>query len=105
VTVRLHQLRHFVDVWANNPTLVYDADFLIKAVQQRTNQNALGAPIEIVLRDAISEGYLYVDQFRFFLLTWRAFIGLTDSGKATWAYLYPALASQFPVVGGTLPPD
>ncbi len=101
----MYQLRPFVDLWANNPTLVYDADFIIKTLAQRTNRQVLGAPISELLRDSINEGYLYIDQFRLILLTWRAFIGLTDSGKATWALLYPHLVEQYPVMGGTPPPD
>jgi hypothetical protein len=100
----MFQMRIIAQVW-QDPTVAYDADFLLKTLWQRTNQVALGGPIQEVVRDAINEGYLYVDQFRNILLTWRAFIGLTDSGKATWALVYPHLAGQYPIVGGVVPPE
>ena len=90
------QVRLVVGVWNQRSNLVYDIDWVARRLAVMTNAAALGGPILEVLRDAINEGYLYVDQIRALnaFSGFRAMVGLTPSGRAVWAEVYPTLAAN-----------
>jgi hypothetical protein len=101
MTIYLDQLQAIAGIWGRDPTIVYDVGYLARALRQAGfNQASLGAPPEEAIRDAINEGYLYVDQIN----NGRVFLGLTPTALATWGMVYPDMVPQFPAYGGRIPP-
>lgn len=84
------QVRIIVQAWESTNT-VYDVDWLVRRLGNITDPTRLGLSITEALRDAINEGYLYVDQIKQFnaFSGYRAFLGLTASGRAIWKEVFP----------------
>jgi hypothetical protein len=101
MTVFFDQLQMLAEAWGNDPTLVYDTGFLVRALNQLgfKESNPTANP-EDFIRDAANEGYLYVDQIQ----GGKVFFGMTDSARIAWHSVYPELADQYPVYGGRVPP-
>lgn len=89
------QVRIIVQAW-ERPDLAYDVDWLVLRLMQIANQERLGLKIPDALRDAINDGYLYVDQITKFnaFSGYRAFLGLTESGRQMWQLVFPTAEPQ-----------
>ncbi|MCI4327790.1 MAG: hypothetical protein L3K16_09220 [Thermoplasmata archaeon] len=84
------QVRLIVQAW-QRPDLVYDTDWLVRRLATITNQAQLGMTVQEALRDAVNDGFLYIDQIRMLnaFSGYRAFLGLTASGQAYWRTVFP----------------
>jgi hypothetical protein len=97
VTLDESQVRILVQAW-ERPDLVYDLDWLVRRLNDilgRTGAVKLGTSVPDALRDAINEGYLYVDQVKAFnaFSGFRAFVGLTQTGQSIWSSVFPNAGS------------
>lgn len=72
------QLWHLVGLYPNGQT-VFTVDNIINSL--RRDGTAPGTATDM-LRDALNEGYLYVDRIQPFLAGYWVWIGLTENGEA-----------------------
>jgi len=70
------QLWHIVGIWPNNTT-VFTVDNILNTLRQHGTHPQTAADM---LRDALNEGYLYVDRIQPVPLGYWVWIGLTPSG-------------------------
>lgn len=72
------QLWHIVGLWSDNQT-VFTVDRIINSLRANGTQPTTAADM---LRDALNEGYLYVDRIQPVPLGYWVWIGLAPSGES-----------------------
>ncbi len=77
MAITQEQLWHLVGIWPDNGT-VFTVDYILSTLRRHGTEPQTAADM---LRDALNEGYLYIDRIQPLIIGYWVWIGLTPNGE------------------------